>query len=322
MKYTVSIAKLAEDNGFGVLYSHEKPEDIFISSKEVNRPGLVLAGYTDFFDADRIQFFGYTEIGYLQSIDTEFERMARLEKLLSRHPAAILLTRGIPCPPMLLTLAHNYHVPILSTSEQTSEVMASLIAYLAQELAERIQRHGVLVEVYGEGVLLVGSSGVGKSETAVELIKRGHRLIADDAVEIRKVSQRTLVGSSPLNIRHFVEVRGVGVINARRLFGMGAVKETERLNLILKFEPWKEGANYSGMSFQEQYAEILGITLPAHVVPVSPGRNLSVIVEAAAMNNRQKRMGYNAAEDLLHSLGSDEALEKAPILTDADLWEM
>ena len=197
--------------------------------------------------------------------------------------------------------------------------MSALIYFLNTELAERITRHGVLVEVYGEGVLIVGDSGVGKSETAVELIKRGHRLIADDAVEIRRVSKKTLVGSAPDNIRHFIELRGIGIINARRIFGMGAVKLTEKINMVVQLEPWDSNKVYDRMGLDNDYISIMGVKVPVTVVPVKPGRNLAIIIEVAAMNNRQKKMGYNAARELLHQLGMDEGEEAAE--EELEIWQ-
>ena len=205
-------------------------------------------------------------------------------------------------------------LPLLRTADGTSQFMAGLIAELNVELAPRVTRHGVLVEVYGEGILLLGESGVGKSETAIELVKRGHRLIADDAVEIRKVSNKTLVGSSPENIRHFMELRGVGIINARRLFGIGAVKMTEKINMVVQLELWDATKVYDRMGMNDEYIEMLGIEVPSLTIPVKPGRNLAIIIEVAAMNNRQKRMGYNAAQELLEKLGMVEPDE----ITDTD----
>ena len=196
--------------------------------------------------------------------------------------------------------------------------MSALISYLGTELAERITRHGVLVEVYGEGVLIVGDSGVGKSETAVELIKRGHRLIADDAVEIRKVSAKTLVGSAPDNIRHFIELRGIGIVNARRIFGMGAVKLSEKINMVVKLEQWNPDKVYDRMGVDTEYINIMNVNLPITVVPVKPGRNLAIIIEVAAMNNRQKKMGYNAAKELLHQLGMQE---EEPKPEELEIWQ-
>ena len=196
---------------------------------------------------------------------------------------------------------------MLQSADTTSGVMASLIAFLNVQLAPRITRHGVLVEAYGEGILLVGDSGVGKSETAIELVKRGHRLIADDAVEIRRVSSKTLVGSAPDNIRHFIELRGIGIVNVRRIFGMGAVKMTEKIDMVIQMEQWNKDKIYDRMGLKDEYMDILGIQVPMLTIPVKPGRNLAIIIEVAAMNNRQKKMGYNAAQELMQNLGMTEA---------------
>ncbi|MCL2301357.1 MAG: HPr(Ser) kinase/phosphatase [Firmicutes bacterium] len=315
--YTVPLAKLVADNGLECIHCPREASLISIGSREVNRPGLVLAGYTEHFDAARVQFIGLTEHDYLAGLP-EALRLQRIEAFLAMKPSAVVITRGLQCPPRLLELAIAHEVPLLTTQETTSACMAALISYLGIELAERVTRHGVLVEVYGQGVLILGASGVGKSETAVELIKRGHRLVADDAVEIRRVSGKTLVGSAPDNIRHFVELRGIGVINARRIFGMGAVKLTEKINLVLQFEPWDSEKVYDRLGLDEQTVEILGIKVPVSVVPVKPGRNLSIIVESAAMNNRQKLMGYNAARELLHQLGMED--EVKPERRELDIW--
>ena len=315
--YTVPLAKLVEDNGFEYIHCPREAALLSIGSKEVNRPALVLAGYPEHFDPGRVQFLGLTELDYLSGLSEEL-RTRRLRGFFSRKPSAVVITRGLDCPPELLEQAQAYEVPLLRTQDGTSSCMAALISYLGVELAERVTRHGVLVEVYGQGVLILGESGVGKSETAVELIKRGHRLVSDDAVEIRKVSGKTLVGSAPDNIRHFVEMRGVGIINARRIFGMGAVKLTEKINLVLQFEPWDKEKVYDRLGLDEATVEILGIPVPASVVPVKPGRNLSIIVEAAAMNNRQKMMGYNAARELLHQLGMED--EVKPEQRELDIW--
>ncbi|MDR3552439.1 MAG: HPr(Ser) kinase/phosphatase, partial [Clostridia bacterium] len=211
-------------------------------------------------------------------------------------------------------------VPLLRTTESTSSFLSGLISYLNVELAPRITRHGVLVEVYGEGVLLLGESGVGKSETAIELVKRGHRLIADDAVEIKRVSNRTLVGTSPENIRHFVELRGIGIINARRIFGMGSVKVTEKVDMVIKLEAWDSNKIYDRMGTENEQTEILGIKVPSLTIPVKPGRNLAIIIEVAAMNNRQKKMGYNAAQELLEKLGIAEKPDESVTEVKWDLF--
>ena len=212
----------------------------------------------------------------------------------------------------------KYQVPLLRTKEETSPFLAALIDFLNRELAPRITRHGVLVEVYGEGILIVGESGAGKSETAIELIKRGHRLIADDAVELRKVSERTIEGSSPSNIRHFIELRGIGIINARRIFGMGAVKPKEKIDMVIQLEEWDPTKAYDRLGLDNEYTRILDVKIPVVIVPVTPGRNLAVIVETAAMNNRQKKMGYNGAKELMHSLGMDDI---EPTDKELEIWK-
>lgn len=229
-----------------------------------------------------------------------------VSKWLSLKPAAAVITRGLETPEYFEKLFEQHGVPLLKTNEETSPFLANLIQYLNTSLAPRITRHGVLCEVYGEGVLIIGESGAGKSETAVELIKRGHRLIADDAVEIRRTDARTLIGSSPNNIRHFIELRGIGIINARRLFGMGSVKDTEKINMVISLEPWEAGKAYDRLGIDNEYTKILDVKVPVITVPVNPGRNLAVIIETAAMNNRQKKMGYNAARELMIGLGMDD----------------
>ncbi|HZJ78766.1 MAG TPA: HPr(Ser) kinase/phosphatase [Clostridia bacterium] len=301
-KYNVSLEKVINDQSFEVIYTPNDPKHMYIESQEVNRPGLIFAGYTDYFDPTRVQFLGLAELEYLNSMSEE-KRIESFKRFMLQKPVTVIITRGLFVGEKLIDIAKEYKVPVLRTNDSTSSCMSALISYLSIELAQRITRHGVLVEVSGEGVLILGDSGVGKSETALELLKRGHRLIADDAVEIRRVSAKTLVGSAPDNIRHFIELRGIGIINARRIFGMGAVKMTEKIDMVIQLEQWEDKKVYDRMGIDNEYIEILGIKVPVSVVPVKPGRNLSIIVEAAAMNNRQKKMGYNAARELLHNLG-------------------
>lgn len=318
-EYSVSLQKLVKNNALEVLYAPRELENIHITSKDVNRPGLILAGYHDFFDPSRIQFFGLTEFGFIDSL-TKAKREKCLEHFFSYNPSCIISTRSIAPAEDFMELAKKHEVPVLQSADSTSGSMSTLISFLGVELAERITRHGVFVEVYGEGVLIVGNSGVGKSETAIELINRGHRLIADDAVEIRRVSSKSLVGTAPENIRHFMELRGVGVINARNLFGIGAVKMTEKIDIIINLELWDENKVYDRLGLEEEYMDILGLKIPAITVPVKPGRNLAIIIECAAMNNRQKRMGYNATKELLQSLGmvdDDEPQSKPNVL---EVW--
>lgn len=304
-QYFVTLEKIIQQHGLEIVYIPKSADEIKIITNEVNRPGIVLTGYTDYFDPLRIQILGWTELGFLQYMSGE-ERDRALGYWLGLHPAAAVVTRGLEIPEYFVEACKKYEVPLLLTDEETSPFLASLIAFLNRELAPRITRHGVLVEVYGEGVLIVGESGAGKSETAIELIKRGHRLIADDAVEIRKVNDTTLEGSSPSNIRHFIELRGIGIINARRIFGMGAVKQQERINMIIQLEDWDSTKAYDRLGLDNEYVKILDVKVPVITVPVTPGRNLAVIVETAAMNNRQKKMGYNGARELMHSLGMDD----------------
>ena len=292
--YRIALSAIAEEFHFEVVVRPENYEGIMIETPEVNRPGLALAGFYGVFDADRIQLIGKAETQYLQSIEPSTKRVM-LQKFVDAHPVAILYTTGLRVDDALIERARREQVPVLRTPIKTSPIMSSLIASLNNHLAPRITRHGGLVEVYGEGLLLLGDSGVGKSETAIELVKRGHRLIADDAVEIKRVSEKTLVGSAPEMIRHYVELRGIGIVDVRRLFGMGAIKETERIDLVIQLENWVEGKMYERFGMEEESINILGINIPSVTVPVRPGRNLSIILEIAAMNNRQKRMGYNTA---------------------------
>ncbi len=305
-KYSVTLEKFCEAHSFEKVYIPDKnPEELVIVSKDVNRPGLMLSGYEKYFDPERVEFFGLAEMSYLEGLDEETVR-ERLELYFSQKPHVTLITRNLPIPPIMLELAEKHQLPLLRTAEETSPIMATVISYLAKELAERITRHGVMVEVYGEGILILGDSGVGKSETAVELIKRGHRLIADDAVEIKRVSSRTLVGSAPDNIRHFIELRGIGIVNARNIFGIGSVKLTEKIDMVIQLEHWDSEKTYDRLGLDDEYMSILGINVPATTVPVRPGRNLAIIIEIAAMNNRQKKLGYNAARELIQQLGMEE----------------
>ena len=304
-KFIVPLQKIIKDFNLEVLYVPEDASTIAISSPEVNRPGLQLSGFFDYFDSQRVQILGKSEFAFLHQFD-DMEITNRIDNYFSTCPPAVVITRNIEAPDCMMDAAKAHKVSLLRTADGTSAFMAGLIAELNVELAPRVTRHGVLVEVYGEGLLLLGESGVGKSETAIELVKRGHRLIADDAVEIRRVSAKTLVGSSPENIRHFMELRGVGIINARRLFGIGAVKMTEKINMIVQLEQWDAAKVYDRMGMNEEYTDVLGVQVSSLTIPVKPGRNLAIIIEVAAMNNRQKRMGYNAAQELLEKLGMVE----------------
>lgn len=315
--YSVSLEKIIEAHELDVVYLPNDASDILITSSEINRPGIVLTGYTDFFDPLRIQILGWTELSFLMNMSDE-ERTKALGYWLSLKPAAAVITRGLEIPDYFIDACKKYEIPLLKTEKETSPFLAALIAYLNVELAPRITRHGVLVEVYGEGVLITGESGAGKSEAAIELIKRGHRLIADDAVEIRRISDKTLMGNSPSNIRHFVELRGIGIIDARRIFGMGAVKPSEKVDMVIQLEEWDSTKAYDRLGLDNEYAKILDVKVPCITVPISPGRNLAIIVETAAMNNRQKKMGYNAAKDLMVSLGMEDI---QPVDKEVEIWQ-
>ncbi len=308
-EYSVDLARIIKEFSLEAIHLPAEPEEIFIKNNDVNRPGLQLGGYYEFFDNNRIQIIGRSEESYIKHFKVE-EYFALVDEFFSKKPVAVIISRNMTIDGFY-EAAEKYGVPLLRTDEATSAFMAALIAFLNLNLAPRITRHGVLVEVYGEGILLLGESGVGKSETAIELVKRGHRLIADDAVEIRRVSNKSLVGAAPSNIRHFIELRGIGIVNVSRIFGVGAVKLTEKIDFIINIEPWDAEKTYDRMGLEEQKTEILGLQIPSVTIPVKPGRNLAVIIEVAAMNNRQKKLGYNAAADLLSRLGmSGEIAEK------------
>lgn len=301
-KYSVSLEKIIKEFDLEEIYLPDNAQNIQISSLEVNRPGLLLSGYYEYFDCNRIQVAGKGEMSYIYSFSPEVMRK-KFEDFFSRKPITFIVSRNLEVNDVIIEMAEKYSVPILRTSLATSEFMSALIAFLNVELAPRITQHGVLVEVYGEGILILGDSGVGKSEAAIELIKRGHRLIADDVVVIKRVSNKSLVGQPPENIRHFIEVRGIGMINARRIFGMGAVKQSEKINLVITIEPWDANKTYNRLGLEDEYYEILGIKIPCLTIPIKPGRNLAMIMEVAAMDNRQKKMGHNGARELLEQLG-------------------
>ena len=304
--YSVTLAKIIETQKLETFYLPDLPENILITCKRVNRPGLQITGFYDYYEPARLQIIGKAEHKYLDTLSDE-ARAESLETFFGSKPVGVIYTAELSVHDKALECAEKYGVPLMRTKKSTSDFLAAILAFLNIELGQRITRHGVLVEVYGEGILLLGDSGIGKSETAIELIKRGHRLIADDAVEIKRVSDKTLVGRAPDIIRHYVELRGIGIVDVRRLFGMGSVKDTEKIDMIINLESWVEGKMYDRLGLDEESTEILGISIPSITIPVCPGRNLSVVIEVAAMNNRQKRMGYNTAAEfnkrLMESMG-------------------
>lgn len=296
-KFTVELEKIIKEFKLEIINQPENMNEILICNNEVNRPSLQMAGYFDYFDNTRIQVFGMVEASYIGKMSDDKLRDV-LEKFFEKDVPCVIFTRNLEIPDVMKEVAAKYNTPLLRCSLSTSHFISSLIAFLNIELAPRITTHGVLVEVHGEGVLLLGDSGVGKSETAVELVKRGHRLVADDAVEIKRVSDISLLGSAPDIIRHFIELRGIGIIDVKNVFGVSAVKNMEKIDLIINLEIWQDKKQYDRLGLTTEYTEILGIKIPSLTIPVKPGRNLAVVIEVAAINHRQKRMGYNAAEAL------------------------
>ena len=319
-KYSVPLSKIIRSEQLTPVYLPKDPEEILIYSMEVNRPGLILARYDNNFLPERIELLGNSEYLFLRELDDE-ARAASIDRLMREQPAAIIFSIDFADEAVqeFIPYVEKYDVPILKTAQETSFIMSSLVSYLNVELAERQTVHGVLVEVSGEGVLIMGESGVGKSETVVELIRRGNRLVADDAVEVRRVSQKTLVGSAPENIRHFMELRGIGIIDARRIFGMGSVKMTEKIDLVINLEPWDDTKAYERMGLADETMDILGLKIPMYTIPVNPGRNLAIIIEVAAINYRLKKMGHNSAKELLEGLGMNEDAANIDV-ADVDTW--
>ena len=281
-------------------------ESIIIKHPEINRPALQLAGFFDHFDSERVQVLGNVENSYIQTID-ESTKKKTYDKLLSYKVPCVLYARGIEPDEDMLSYCLHYGVPCLGTEQSTTYLTAELIRWLNVKLAPVISIHGVLVDVYGEGVLITGDSGIGKSEAALELVKRGHRLVSDDVVEIRKVSQQTLVGTAPDITKHFIELRGIGIIDVKALFGVLSVKDTQSIDLVIQLEDWVQNKDYDRLGLEDNYIEYLGNKVVCHVLPVRPGRNLAIIVETAAVNHRQKMMGYNAAQELYNRVQANIA---------------
>ncbi len=299
--YNVPLSRLAGE--FQLTFAHRSTdfEAIRVTVEDVSRPGLQLAGYFDHFEPMRLQVLGNVEMSYLRRM-SERQRTEIFDRLFSFKIPALIIARNIQPDESCLSMARKHDITVLRCQEATSYIVSSLISYLKSALAPRITRHGVLVDVYGEGLLLVGESGIGKSEAAVELIKRGHRLIADDAVEIKKIDANSLMGTAPKLIRNYIELRGIGVINVAKLFGMGAIKAENVVDLVINIVPWSNHEIYDRLGLDEQFVDILGVKVPQITIPITPGRNLAVILEAAAMNNRQKKMGYNAAMEFTQQL--------------------
>lgn len=299
--YTVKLTKLIEKMELECVTPEVDYANIRLTQTDVNRPALQLTGFFENFDSERVQVIGNVEYSYMQQLGEE-KTIEMVRKIMSFKMPCIVFCRSLPVSEGIKKCAAEAGVPVFSTSKTTSAFMAEVIRWLNVELAPRIAIHGVLVDVYGEGLLIMGESGIGKSEAALELIKRGHRLVADDVVEIKKVSDDTLIGSSPENIRHLIELRGIGIIDVKTLFGVEAVKNTQSINLVIKLEEWHKDKEYDRLGIEEQYTEFLGNKIVCHNIPIRPGRNLAIICESAAVNYRQKKMGYNAAKEFYNRM--------------------
>ena len=307
--YGVTITDLIRKMDFKNLTPELDTEKIVVSHPDVNRPALQLTGFYDHFDNERVQMLGNVEIAYLSGLGKD-RRIAMYDKLLSSKIPCLVFCRNLVPETEVLDLCNYYRVPCLLSQKPTSDTMAEVIRWLKAELAPRISIHGVLVDVFGEGVLIMGESGIGKSEAALELIKRGHRLVSDDVVEIRKVSEVTLVGTAPGITKYLIELRGIGIIDVKTLSGVESVKDTQSIDMVIKLEEWDKNKEYDRLGLEDQYTEFLGNRVICHNIPIRPGRNLAVIVETAAINYRQKKMGYNAAQELYNRVQANLAAKR------------
>jgi HPr kinase/phosphorylase len=292
--YSVPLKDLVKEFDLQIEHAATDYESVRLTVPDLSRPGLQLAGYFDHFEPMRLQVMGNVEMSYLAKLSST-ERSITFDRLLSYKFPALIISRDKSPYPECLAMAQKHNVTLLRSREPTSTIVSAIISYLNSAMAPRITRHGVLMEVYGEGILLTGESGIGKSEAAMELIKRGHRLIADDAVEIHRISSKTLVGSAPELIRNYIELRGIGIVNVAKLFGMGAVRSDKKIDMVVNIVPWNTHEVYDRLGLDDQYMDILGVKVPMYTIPITPGRNLAVILEVAAINNRQRKMGYNSA---------------------------
>ncbi len=301
---SINLAQVIEHFNFRVLTENIDMTEKLITRPDINRPALQLTGFYDYFDKDRIQLIGKVEIAYLESIPAS-ERNERLKRLSSSGIPCAIFCRGATPYPEMIEYGEQNGVPVLQYEHSTTELMGEMIRWLRVQIAERITIHGVLVDIYGEGVLIMGESGIGKSETALELIQRGHRLVADDVVEIKRASQQTLIGSCPEVIRYLIELRGIGIIDVRQLFGVQSIKMTQSVDLVIKLVAWSNDMEYERLGLHDEYIDILGNKIVCHNIPIRPGRNIAIICESAAINHRQKKMGYNAAAELTQRLSAN-----------------
>lgn len=304
--YGVTVTELIDRLSLKNMTPELECDKIVLVHPDVNRPALQLTGFFDHFDKERVQVIGYVEHAYLETLPLQRRREV-YEALISSHIPCMVYSRGMTPEEMVLELCDHYMVPCLVSEKTTSDLMAEVIRWLNVKLAPMISIHGVLVDVFGEGVLIMGESGIGKSEAALELIKRGHRLVSDDVVEIRRVSDETLIGSAPDITRHFIELRGIGIIDVKTLFGVESVKDTQSIDIVIKLEEWDREKEYDRLGLEDKYTEFLGNKVVCHSIPIRPGRNLAIIVESAAVNYRQKKMGYNAARELYNRVQANLA---------------
>ncbi len=297
-EYSVSLTKFIEKMNLKNYTPGINTDDIHIIDPDINRPALQLAGFFEHFDDTRVQICGNVEHAYLADMHTREENIEIFDKLFKYNIPCLVFCRDIEPYDFIIEAGNKHNVPVLSSSATTSSFVHETVRYLHEELAPRISVHAVLVDVFGEGVLIMGDSGIGKSEAALELIKRGHRLVADDVVEIKKISDDTLIGQSPEITRHFIELRGIGIIDVKTMFGVECVKLSQQVDLVIKLEEWDKDANYDRLGLTDNHVEFLGTKVVSHSIPIRPGRNLAIIVESAAVNHRQKKMGYNAAQEM------------------------
>lgn len=296
--HTIKLKALVKAHDLQIMYATPDYETFEISSYDVSRPGLQLAGFYEYFHPQEIQIIGKLETAFLKTLD-EIEREKAIDAFFAANPIAVIVCHRLPPDYMLVDAAKRYNVNLLMTDLPTSEFMSQIINTLRSHLAPRITMHGVLVQVSGEGLLIIGESGIGKSETALELVKRGHRLIADDAVEVRRMGRDSVTGSAPKMIRYMMELRGIGIIDVRQLYGIGSVLPYGKIDLVVNFQKWEEGHNYDRLGTEETFTDILGVKIPQSTIPVAPARNLAIILEVAAINHRQRRLGYNAGAELV-----------------------
>ena len=310
-EHRVSVYDMVKELNLKEVTPEINSKEVYIEQAEINRPALQLAGFFENFAQNRVQIIGKAEHLFIEEVEKDVENAKNIYKrFIGAGIPVILFCRNLHPSEMMIKVAKEYGVPVLISQDTTSEFMAEVIRWLGTVLAPSITIHGVLVDVFGEGILITGESGIGKSEAALELIRRGHRLVSDDVVEIKKVSDATLIGTAPDITRHFIELRGIGIIDAKALFGVESVKNTQSIDLVIKLEEWSRDKEYDRLGLKEEYTEILGNKVVCHSLPIRPGRNLAVIVESAAVNHRQKKMGYNAAQELYNRVQANLAKKK------------